>query len=136
MIFNGISCNFSTVNQQQYKSIGEYWDLLSDIYGRENIKGLGYNWSVDSIEYVIGLINQELSFDLSEIQKRYPNAVYKEIVLPEQGWRCYRGKTENLGQMYEQIYNDGILTYEIESFTDEGTCEILICRENGYKEKK
>ncbi len=133
MIFNGISCRFSTVNSMQYESIGEYWDFFSNIYGRENIKGLGYNWSTDSIEYVIGLIDEELSFDLSKIQKTYPNAIYKKIRLPEHEWKHYRGKTEYLGQMYEEIYNEGILTYEIESFTDEGTWEILICREQLIK---
>ncbi len=130
MIFNGISCRFSTVNSMQYEAIGEYWDFFSAIYGRDNIKGLGYNWSSDSIEYVIGLIDEKLSFDLSKIQEKYPNAIYKKIGLPEHEWKCYRGKTEHLVQMYEQIYSEGILTYEIESFTGEGTCEILICRDN------
>ena len=28
---------------------------LSEKYGMENLRGLGYNWDNDSIEYVIGL---------------------------------------------------------------------------------
>ena len=30
---------------------------MSKVYGRENLMGLGYNWTKDSIEYVMGLKN-------------------------------------------------------------------------------
>ena len=30
---------------------------MSGIYGRKNLRGLGYNWTETSIEYVIGLID-------------------------------------------------------------------------------
>ena len=54
MIFEGISRVFSTVNEQQYETIGAFWDELSAQYGLENLRGLGYNWTPDTIEYVIG----------------------------------------------------------------------------------
>lgn len=44
MEFKGISRTFSTVGEKQYKKIGAFWDELSEIYGRRNLRGLGYNW--------------------------------------------------------------------------------------------
>lgn len=37
-------------------------------------------------------------------------------------------KTAELDLIYQEIYAKGILKYEIESFTDEGECEILYYR--------
>ena len=34
-----------------------------------------------------------------------------------------------LDMIYQEIYADGVLTYEIETFTDEGECEILYYRQ-------
>ena len=39
-----------------------------------------------------------------------------------------KGKTAELDMIYQEIYADGVLTYEIETFTDEGECEILYYR--------
>ena len=39
-----------------------------------------------------------------------------------------KGKTAELDMIYQEIYADGVLTYEIEAFTDEGECEILYYR--------
>ena len=55
MLFKGISRVFSTENEAQYQTIGAFWDEMSGIYGLENLRGLGYNWTKDTIEYVIGL---------------------------------------------------------------------------------
>lgn len=130
MKFYGISKTFSTVNEGQYKSIGEYWDFFSSAYGRKNIKGLGYNWrNGTSIEYVMGLVDRKPEFDLEFIQKKYPDCIYKEIELPDDGWERYVGRTEDIGAMYGKIYEDGPLTYEIESFDDEGNCTLDITRE-------
>lgn len=62
---NGVSKTFSTVGEQQYNTIGKFWDEMSAIYGLENLRGMGYNWNDDSIEYVIGLKNNEI-FDVSD----------------------------------------------------------------------
>ena len=45
MEFKGISRTFSTVGEKQYEAIGEFWNEMSGIYGRENLRGLGYNWT-------------------------------------------------------------------------------------------
>lgn len=60
MEFKGISRTFSTVGEKQYETIGEFWNEMSRIYGRENLRGLGYNWTDTSIEYVIGLIDGDM----------------------------------------------------------------------------
>lgn len=116
MVFNGISRVFSTVNSQQYEAIGDFWNELSDRYGRSNLRGLGYNWTADSIEYVIGLkegiiVGANCSVDL-----------------PDSGWQVVDGKTSNLSEIYEKIYHDGVLLFEIETFDDNGTCRIMYYR--------
>ena len=57
MKFIGIRKVFSTKNEEQYSTIGAFWDEISAIYGRENLMGLGCNWTSDSIEYVMALKN-------------------------------------------------------------------------------
>ena len=130
MLFTGMSVIFSTVHNEQYVSIGKYWDDMSNLYGRENLRGLGYNWMPDVIEYVIGLKdNSVVEIEKEDLSKRYSNAVYKEILLPDHGWKVYSGETNKLAEIYENIYAEGSLTYEIESFSNDGTCSILINRE-------
>ena len=116
MEFRGISRIFSTVGNQQYNTIGAFWEELSERYGRENLRGLGYNWTNTSIEYVIGLIAGEIDgWNVS-------------VPLPEDGWQCVEGRTENLGAIYSGIYGDGPLKYEIEMFDDDGNCVIDFVR--------
>lgn len=116
MVFIGISKVFSTKDNRQYETIGAFWDELSKEYGRENLRGLGYNWTTDTIEYVIGLKSGDID-----------NANCS-VVLPNSGWIAVKGKTAELDMIYQEIYADGVLTYEIETFTDEGECEILYYR--------
>ena len=116
MVFNGISKVFSTKDDRQYETIGAFWDEFSQKYGREKLRGLGYNWTTDTIEYVIGLKSGDID-----------NANCS-VVLPNSGWIAVKGKTAELDMIYQEIYADGVLTYEIETFTDEGECEILYYR--------
>lgn len=116
MRFTGISRVFSTENDMQYGTIGAFWDEMAGKYGLENLRGLGYNWTENSIEYVIGL--KEGTVDRANC----------EAELPDGGWTAVRGKTADLAQIYSRIYEDGSLTYEIETFTEAGDCEILYCR--------
>ena len=116
MEFKGISKVFSTVGEQQYDTIGLFWDELSALYGRENLRGLGYNWTKMSIEYVIGLITGEIDgWNVS-------------VTLPDAGWTHVKGRTEDLGKIYDEIYRDGPLKYEIEMFDDDGNCMIDFIR--------
>ena len=52
----------------------------------------------------------------------------RTVELPDAGWITVRGKTADLGEIYEKIYQEGRLKYEIERFTDSGDCEIMYCR--------
>ena len=116
MLFRGIGRTFSTENDQQYETIGAFWDELAAKYGRANLQGLGYGWTERSIEYVIGLNDGEI------------DGTNRSVDLPDTGWAMVRGQTADLGEIYEQIYQEGRLSYEIERFTDSGDCEIMYCR--------
>ena len=112
MEFKGISRVFSTIGEQQYYTIGAFWDELSERYGRKNLRGLGYHWTNTSIEYVIGLIDGEIEgWNVS-------------VLLPDSEWTCIKGRTEHLSSLYNDIYQDGPLKYEIEMFDDDGNCVI------------
>jgi len=116
MVFIGISKDFSLSDEQQYETIGQFWNEMAALYGLENLQGLGYNWHDNKISYAIGLKN--------DLIKDY-NA---EIVLPDDGWVKAEGKTDNLKQIYDEIYKYGPLQFEIETFFENGNCEIRYYR--------
>ena len=116
MLFRGIGRTFSTENDCQFETIGAFWDELAAKYGRENLQGLGYAWTDRSIEYVIGLKDGEI------------DGADRTVELPDTGWVTVRGKTADLEEIYEKIYQEDRLKYEIERFTDSGDCEIMHCR--------
>ena len=117
-MFYGVSRTFSTKNEAQYETIGAFWEEMSKKYGMENLRGLGYGWTEDSIEYAIGLKNGFVDED------------YIGICLPDKNWSTVKGRTEELGKIYEKIYEEGSLTFEIETFTPDGECEISYYRMN------
>ena len=51
------------------------------------------------------------------------------ITVPDDGWVKVLGKTDDLKQIYNEIYKHGALKFEIETFYDDGSCEILYYRE-------
>ena len=116
MTFTGISRTFSTVGEEQYKTIGAFWDEMSAAYGLENLRGLGYNWTSTTIEYVIGLKAGVIDGANCKVQ------------LPDGDWVTVKGRTAELGRMYDEIYQDGALKYEIETFDNDGSCVIMYCR--------
>lgn len=116
MVFTGISRSFSTRNEAQYDTIGAFWDELAAIHGIENLRGLGYGWTEDTICYAIGL--KSGSIDGANLT----------ITLPDSGWLCRAGRTDQLGQMYDEIYQDGPLLFEIETFFPDGSCVVQYCR--------
>lgn len=123
MLFYGLSRVFSTVGDGQYEAIGAFWDAMADRFGRENLRGLGYGWTENTITYAIGLKNGALPPVV-----RYPGAVFRDIELPGEGWLHFTGRTENLSELYADIYADGTLLYEIEEFYDNGDCEVFVIR--------
>lgn len=50
------------------------------------------------------------------------------IILPDDGWECVNGRTEELAEIYSDIYKNGALKYEIEMFDDNGNCKIMFYR--------
>lgn len=125
MVFRGFSRRFSTKNGEQFEAIGEYWDRMAALYGRDNLRGLGYDWTADSIAYVIGL-GSNARFDLDEADAEL---CWKEVPLPDTGWVAYTGRTDSLDALYDEIYRDGALTYEIEECAEDGSCTIRVTRD-------
>ena len=116
MVFYGISKEFELTNEEQYETIGLFWDEMSAIYGIENLQGLGYNWQNNKISYAIGL------------KKGIINNYNASVILPDKNWITVEDKTENLKQIYDVIYKDGPLKYEIETFYCNGKCVIKYYR--------
>lgn len=48
--------------------------------------------------------------------------------MPDDGWECISGRMEELAEIYNSIYNDGPLKYEIEMFDDDGNRRIMFFR--------
>lgn len=125
IVFRGYSRSFSTKNDMQYQTIGGFWDEMSAIYGMESLRGLGYGWTSDTIEYAIGLkSNGDMQYGGKDGSSRW-----MEIELPDTGWKRYKGRTDELGSMYAEIYRDGALSYEIEEFNDDGSCAVTVTRD-------
>lgn len=116
MTFIGISRDFDLTDEKQYETIGQFWDEMTLLYGLENLRGLGYSWRGSTISYAIGLKQGSIT-DYNV-----------EISLPDNGWTTVNGHTYALKDIYDSIYKDGRLEYEIEVFNEDGTCEISYCR--------
>lgn len=116
MIFKGISREFSLLNEDQYNTIGAFWDEMTAIYGLENLHGLGYKWAENKIYYAIGLKCGEI-----------PGCNFC-IELPDSRWEAVEGKTDDLKEIYDEIYKSGPLKYEIEAFWESGDCYVKYYR--------
>lgn len=128
MVFKGYSLRFSTLGGRQYEDIGRYWDFFAGLCGRENLLGLGLNWEENSLEYVMGVREGCPLPEPAQVAGAYPDARLREVLLPEEGWLEYTGRTEALGALYEAIYRDGPLEYEIEAFGEDGSCRLRVRR--------
>ena len=116
MVFQGISKVFSLRGEEQYTTIGAFWDELSALYGLENLQGLGYRWKNGFIHYAIGLKHGVI------------DGCNFRMELPDDGWTTVEGKTDFLKELYDEIYKSGALTYEIETFFLNGNCIIRYYR--------
>lgn len=118
MKFVGITRNFSTINNEQYNKIGEFWDEMAEKFGLENLIGLGYKWENNTIDYVIGLKSQE------EIPGS--NFIMELPDKNDERWCIEKGLTEELDKVYEKICKNQhhIIKYELETFYKDGTCVV------------
>ena len=110
MIFYGISRIFSLVNEEQYYTIGTFWDEITEIHGLENLIGLGYEWSGNEIKYAIGL------------KKGIIDGYNLAIELSDCGCKTVHGNTDSLKEIYAEVYKSGALTYALEKFYNDGSC--------------
>ena len=120
MIFKGISKDFNLANEDQYNTIGEFWDEMTLKYGLEQLIGLGYKWQDGKISYAIGLKHADIE------------GYNFELVLPDNGWQTVCGKTDDLKKIYDEIYKNGALDLELEVFFDNGDCEIRYYRNSHF----
>ena len=116
MIFKGISKDFSLMNEDQYNTIGDFWDEMAMLYVLESLQGLGYKWTNGKISYALGLKSGDI--------KNYNLC----IELPDANWITVNGKTNDLKDIYNEIYKSGALKYEIETFSKNGECQIKYYR--------
>jgi predicted transcriptional regulator YdeE len=116
MLFIGISRDFSLKDEDQYNTIGAFWDEICALYKIESLHGLGYKWENGKISYAIGLKSGRIK------------GANLELTLPDSGWSVVEGRTDDLKKIYDEIYKDGRLKLEIEEFTDEGNCLIKYLR--------
>ena len=116
MLFIGVSRDFSLYNEDQYNTIGAFWDEMSETHGLEALRGLGYRWQDGKISYAIGL------------KDGFIDGADFTVELPDDGWLTAEGETDNLKAIYDEIYKDGPLRLEIETFTLEGKCLIKYLR--------
>ena len=121
MIFKGIAREFSLKNEEQYNTIGAFWDEMSAKYGLENLQGLGYRWKNGMISYAIGLKEGEIA------------GCDFIMELPDENWEIATGRTDNLKEIYDEIYKNGALDLEIEIFFENGDCEIKYQRKQAEK---
>lgn len=129
MKLTGYQLEFDCKNEQQYESIGRFWDDMSAAYGRENLFGVGYGWHDDIICYLIGHDTPDMLLADRQIEKLYEGIELLTLELPDEGWVRYAGETGQLSRLYGEIYAQGSPLYEIERFFENGSCEIMIYRE-------
>ena len=116
MRFTGIAKEFSLLNEDQYNTIGGFWNEMASLYDLENLQGLGYKWANNKIFYAIGLkIGDIKDYNLC-------------IELPDTDWIIVNGETKKLKEIYDEIYKFGSLKYEIETFYENGKCQIKYYR--------
>jgi len=134
MLFKGFKIRVRCKDWEQVAYLDEYWDLFSFYVPKEDIIGLGMNWSDDYLyfDYVIGVINDESilnkikNIDFSKT-KFMPE--YVEIQLPNiEEWQSFKGKDENLKEIYESDIKcyDNPYDYELEYIDSKGNIEIKI----------
>ena len=117
MLFKGISRVFDLTDERQYESIGRFWADMAALYGLEKLRGLGYEWRDNKLSYAIGLKDGDIE------------GGNVSILLPDDGWMTVEGLTACLKELYDEIYKGGRLRFEIETFFDNGSCEISYYRE-------
>ena len=96
MKFIGITKDFDLFNEAQYETIGQFWDDMAEIYGLENLRGLGHRWQNGMILYAIGL------------KEGIIDGYNFTIELPDDGWTRVLGRTDDLKEIYDEIIDSAL----------------------------
>lgn len=134
MIYKGYKIRVRCVDWEQVDLLDSYWNLFVSYVESEKLIGLGMNWTEDYsyFDYALGVIDDEdtlsriktvclsnTRFDISYIEVDLPN--FEE-------WETFKGRIENLKQIYEQEIDcyDRTYDYELEYIDSKGNLEIKI----------
>lgn len=105
MIFYGIKrvVKFDD-NYGQIGAIDDFWEKLAANFPTEHFVSLGQNWGVNTFDYYIGKVNENW------------NEGTESVELPDTGWKVFECVRNDVAiqKMYEQIWAQGTLDYEIE----------------------
>jgi len=127
LTFIGIGKKFSIIGEDQYNTIGRFWDLMSDFTNKDDLIGFGCNWTKTDMEYYIGFIHDiDYRNILNNLNFKMKNLKIKKFNLDTKDWILYKGKTKNINKMYDFIWTDKVVTSELEFFTNNGNCYLLI----------
>ena len=58
------------------------------------------------------------------------------VELPDFGWCVANGRTDELKELYDEIYKDGALDLEIETFFENGDCTVEYYRKGWRNDGK
>ena len=128
MKMQGIAARFDCAHGEQYDHIVAFWEQMRALCPEQVLFGVGYGWENDSLGYLIGTPEGVPEYALEGVRKILPQAAFSEITLPDDNWKTYTGTADTLDKLYEEIYRDGPLDFEIEQFDDAGNAVIQIHR--------
>ncbi|MBP3704146.1 MAG: hypothetical protein J6I98_01310 [Clostridia bacterium] len=131
MTVRGVQLRVSCKNGEQYDVLGAFWDEVRKYHPKMLLVGIGHSWENDTFCYLIGKEGGLPEKTVEKVCERFPEADSVRLKVPDGHWDVYRGRLEWLDEMYEEIYKDGPLIYEMERIHENGAITIFIRRKYG-----
>lgn len=134
MLYKGYKIRVRCINWEQINTLDNYFDIFSSYVSKENLIGLGMNWSDDYLyfDYAIGVIDDEETLKkIKEIDFSNTgfDVQYVEVILPYlDEWETFKGKEKDIKRIYEEDINcyERPYDYELEYIDGKGNIEIKI----------
>lgn len=134
MLYKGYKIRVRCINWEQINTLDNYFDIFSSYVSKENLIGLGMNWSDDYLyfDYAIGVIDDEETLKkIKEIDFSNTgfDVQYVEVILPYlDEWKTFKGKEKDIKRIYEEDINcyERPYDYELEYIDGKGNIEIKI----------
>lgn len=134
MLYKGYKIRVRCINWEQINTLDNYFDIFSSYVSKENLIGLGMNWSDDYLyfDYAIGVIDDEETLKkIKEIDFSNTgfDVQYVEVILPYlDEWEAFKGKEKDIKRIYEEDINcyERPYDYELEYIDGKGNIEIKI----------